>query len=555
MSDDGFDSRSADPEGVDAGGFDAASGGADWPAAIDADAYIAAVRAGAVDPYGQSADELQGSLDAYDREWTARLLALSDVELDAVVTGRMAVPQLPGPVESERTARLRAEAAYVGRVRALEVQAARLEAAKRELLADRFARLLAEPGSFETNLREAASVLAVELHLSDRAIERRMTDAWQTVTELPLAHDAHRAGRITASHLRAIVTATEALRLDAAVEPEQRALVEQELVAVAETTTPGQLRSRARRIVDRVLTAPLQQRYETASQQRAVSLHDAGDGMVDLCARVPAALGAAAFARLTDAARGKAKDDPRSFEQFRADAYLELLLTGHTPQDLAGVNGIAATIIVTIPATALLHDDADRHDGNDGADGTGNGTDGRGGDAAPGLRFPAMLEGDILVDTATVRSLAADTITWERLFLDPVTGVPVTVDTYRPSRAMRRWLRRRDGHCRWPGCSNRVSSTDLDHTQDWADGGPTTLSNLASLCRRHHTMKHATRWTVQQLEDGILEWTSPLGTTLHDEPQPQGPRFTNTSHDDTPWGTPTAAEPNLANAPPVTLPF
>ncbi|WP_072313308.1 HNH endonuclease signature motif containing protein [Agrococcus sp. Marseille-P2731] len=544
MSDDGLDPQGTDPE------------------AIDADAYIAAVRAGAVDPYGQSADELQASLDAYDREWTARLLALSDVELDAVVTGRMRVPQLPGPVESEGTARLRAEAAYVGRVRALEAQAARLEAAKRELLADRFARLLAEPGSFETNLREAASVLAVELHLSDRAIERRMTDAWQTVTELPLAHDAHRAGRITASHLRAIVTATEALRLDAAVEHEQRALVEQELVAVAETTTPGRLRSRARRIVDRVLTAPLQQRYETASQQRAVSLHDAGDGMVDLCARVPAALGAAAFARLTDAARGKAKDDPRTFDQFRADAYLELLLTGHTPQNLAGVNGIAATIIVTIPATALLHDDADRHDGANGTGnatgngtGTGNGTEGRGGDAAPGLRFPAMLEGDILVDAATVRSLAADTVTWERLFLDPVTGVPVTVDTYRPSRAMRRWLRRRDGHCRWPGCSNRVSSTDLDHTQDWADGGPTTLSNLASLCRRHHTMKHATRWSVQQLEHGILEWTSPLGTTLHDAPQPQGPRFTNTSHDDTPWGTPTTAEPNLANAPPVTLPF
>jgi hypothetical protein len=40
-------------------------------------------------------------------------------------------------------------------------------------------------------------------------------------------------------------------------------------------------------------------------------------------------------------------------------------------------------------------------------------------------------------------------------------------------------------------------------------------------------MKHATAWTVRQLPDGVLEWTSPLGDTHRDEPQPQGPRFTD----------------------------
>ncbi|MCR8672107.1 HNH endonuclease signature motif containing protein, partial [Agrococcus sp. HG114] len=162
------------------------------------------------------------------------------------------------------------------------------------------------------------------------------------------------------------------------------------------------------------------------------------------------------------------------------------------------VNPITATVTVTIPATELLNqtDDADE----------------------PQLRFSGALEGGALVDAATVRSLAAETVVWERLFTHPVTGVPVAVDTYRPTRAMRRWLRARDGRCRWPGCANAVSRADTDHTRDHADGGATALSNLAHLCRRHHTMKHATAWTVQQLDQGVLEWTSPTGRVLTDEP-------------------------------------
>lgn len=194
---------------------------------IDAEEYIAAVRAGAIDPYGRSADELQESLDAFDRDWTERLIALSHEQLDEVVAGRMPVPPLPGPLESERAARFRAEAEFVGRVRALEAQTARLEAAKRELLAARFARLSDEPGVFDTNLREASSNLAIELRVSDRTIERRMIAAARMVSELPLAHDAHKAGRITNGHLRTIEQATEALRIDANVDDAERARVEQ----------------------------------------------------------------------------------------------------------------------------------------------------------------------------------------------------------------------------------------------------------------------------------------------------------------------------------------
>jgi hypothetical protein len=65
---------------------------------------------------------------------------------------------------------------------------------------------------------------------------------------------------------------------------------------------------------------------------------------------------------------------------------------------------------------------------------------------------------------------------------------------------------------------------DVDHTVDHQHGGPTDVCNLAHLCRRHHSLKHETSWQVEQLDGGVLVWTSPLGRTYTDEPAP-GLRF------------------------------
>jgi 5-methylcytosine-specific restriction endonuclease McrA len=54
--------------------------------------------------------------------------------------------------------------------------------------------------------------------------------------------------------------------------------------------------------------------------------------------------------------------------------------------------------------------------------------------------------------------------------------------------ALRRALHHRDHGCRFPGCG--VSFGQGHHLRHWAQGGPTTLSNLALLCRRHHRAVH-----------------------------------------------------------------
>src|SRR5688500_16577072 len=125
----------------------------------DGEAYIAAIRAGAIDPFGRTADELQELLDASDREWVARLAARSDEGVGAVAEGRMALPELPGPAESEAAAWVRREDEFTGRVRALQAQRSRLEAEERELLAARFRRVQEEGGPAVAGLREAASIL------------------------------------------------------------------------------------------------------------------------------------------------------------------------------------------------------------------------------------------------------------------------------------------------------------------------------------------------------------------------------------------------------------
>ncbi|MEJ6556224.1 HNH endonuclease signature motif containing protein, partial [Microbacterium esteraromaticum] len=120
------------------------------------------------------------------------------------------------------------------------------------------------------------------------------------------------------------------------------------------------------------------------------------------------------------------------------------------------------------------------------------------------------------------RHLAGHTTGWTRLFIDP-TGLVTETDTYTPTEPMRRYLRARDQHCRFPGCRMPIHRCETDHTHDWALGGPTRTDNLAHLCLTHHALKHPDipeqfRWTARQLPDWSLEWTSPAGRTHHDPP-------------------------------------
>ena len=94
--------------------------------------------------------------------------------------------------------------------------------------------------------------------------------------------------------------------------------------------------------------------------------------------------------------------------------------------------------------------------------------------------------------------------------------------------ALRRALQRRDKRCTFPGC--HVWIAEGHHIKHWAQGGPTKLSNLAVLCRRHHRAVHEDvnlGWAIDVLHPGANPLTdrpertgSDDGTSTSDTEQP-----------------------------------
>jgi hypothetical protein len=83
--------------------------------------------------------------------------------------------------------------------------------------------------------------------------------------------------------------------------------------------------------------------------------------------------------------------------------------------------------------------------------------------------------------------------------------------------AIQRALQRRDGGCRFPGCTC-TRFVDAHHIQHWADGGETSMNNLVLLCRKHHRLVHEGGFGIGKSLTGEFFFTHPDGHTI-----PTGP--------------------------------
>lgn len=172
-----------------------------------------------------------------------------------------------------------------------------------------------------------------------------------------------------------------------------------------------------------------------------------------------------------------------------------------------GLGAIQAQVSITIPLLALLPKNiADIIRQTPGFE------------QVAGLDGAAELTGYGPIDPRTALYLAGNTSGWDRILVHPISGTPLRTDRYTPSQDIKRTLKTRDVHCRFPGCRMPSSRCDNDHTVPWSEGGTTQIENLAMLCRYHHVFKHRSGWTVTQLENGTLKWTSVLGRTYMTEP-------------------------------------
>jgi len=239
----------------------------------------------------------------------------------------------------------------------------------------------------------------------------------------------------------------------------------------------------------------------TAQRQksRALYLYQDDDGMVVVRGRLTPEVGAVVRQAL-DAARDRMyakarvndpEGDPPSHGQQQADAF-GMIAEAALHHDLdPGTSGARYQVVVHVDASVLADPDQ------------------------PGQ---SVLEDGQHVPAETSQRLACDAsrVVMRHDADGLITEIGGRTRTIPPS--LRRALQYRDEGCRFPGCGSRY--TQGHHIRHWAHGGPTKLSNLVLLCRRHHRSVHEDGFQVERLADGEVQFRRPNGWLLPDAPEP-----------------------------------
>lgn len=317
------------------------------------------------------------------------------------------------------------------------------------------------------------------------------------------------------------------------VVPQVAFLVEDRVLPGAAKRTPTQLRRDVQRALIDVDPQDAEERFQRAKAGRYVSRpKPLPHGMAGIWAVLPAVdamavdsyLQAVAVTMTTATAKATATAttstttatpatagatssgpgrDTRTRDQVRADALLDAIFATSLPASTAtsdvgeppeGTRGRSIEVQVVVPLSVLTGSDNE----------TG------------------QLRGYGAISAAEARRLAGDRdATWRRLVTDPTTGVVLDHGRtrYRPPAALADLVRSRDQGCVMPNCSASANNCDIDHTVPFPQG-PTSITNLGLLCRRHHRLKTHAGWRLEQTQSGHFRWTTPAGQRTSTGPEP-----------------------------------
>lgn len=367
----------------------------------------------------------------------------------------------------------------------------------------------------EVVMRGVRLELAAALRVTEYAAGNLLGVAEAVVNRYPDVLRALREGRITERHAEILVAGLDEL------EPDLRGEVAVEALGLAEREPVGVFRRELRTLIDTARVVTLAARQEAALARRRVWVEDDGDGMSWTHMYGPAVEAHAIQARVTAIAKTivGVEGETRTLDQVRADVLADLLIDGVAPSHPDQARGIRATVVVTVPALALLQE------GDAGVAGAGC--------------DPAVVEGVGPIPIVRARELCGGETQWMRVLTHPETGMVLSVgrDRYTPPASLRRVVRWRADRCMAPGCGVPASRCEIDHTVAWEHGGTTSLQNLAPLCKGHHRVKHHGGWELRQVPDsgGVVEWVSPAGRRYLVEPKRRVPvfRVSNTDTGDT----------------------
>jgi hypothetical protein len=230
---------------------------------------------------------------------------------------------------------------------------------------------------------------------------------------------------------------------------------------------------------------------------RALHVYQDEDGTVRIRGRLAPEVGAlllkaldAARETLYQRRREQMPDvDPPTMEQQQADALALLAETALHHGIDPGAPGERYQVVVHVDAAVL---------------------------ADPDQAGQSVIEGGMRVPAGTSQRLACDAsrVVMRHDAEGRLLEVGARTRTIPP--ALRRALHHRDRGCRFPGCG--LPFGQGHHLRHWAQGGPTTLLNLALLCRRHHRAVHEEGYQVERQTDGELQFRRPDGRVIPDVP-------------------------------------
>jgi Domain of unknown function (DUF222) len=407
------------------------------------------------------------------------------------------------------------------------------------------------------------SYLAPVLRLSPRSARRRYETARTLVGLLPRTLAAMRAGDLEPQRAQQVVDEVPTN------DPGVCAAVERALFPKIVDKPTSRVGSLARLAVAAADPAAAADKAEQAHLGRFVFAGPSGlPGLMRLEAEVEAGKGRQVWAAIEELAAGYLKDDvAATMDQARADALVDLVLANvavTTVVDLALPAGFASGAPAGAGPCGHCVRGAAARGGQGGAHSQSRGSVAE--DAATGVLVDAdqqsasqqsasqqsarqdiagqsvdtvaerdagrsnvlrLLSGlpkagvlDHRVGTltsATIERILADPDTvFRRLVVDPDTGwlLDAGATTYQPGRHLARTVRKRDLHCRFPGCATAARFCDLDHVIPFPIG-LSVLRNLACLCRRHHRLKTHGHWSLAMSPDGICTWVDRRTGQVH----------------------------------------
>ena len=346
-------------------------------------------------------------------------------------------------------------------------------------------------GDLELASDATAAEIRAALRLTRRAADHHQLDLAVTLRDrLPNLWVVFERGDLDGPRVTTIVRGTEHLSESAA-----RTVADLILPDAVDLTT-GQIAARLRKLCIEADPDQAASRYDTAVADRHVELRPNPDGTAWLAGYdLPPDRAAHAVDRINRLAQKlRGNGETRTIDQLRADVFLDLLCHGTHPADTGKKPKGSVHITVDLTTLTQLANHA--------------------GDLAG--------YGPVIADIARQTTHQQRNGTWEFVVTDPDTGQPVGVGVTRrrPTAQQKRIIRAHSPHCVMGGCRISAVHADLDHTIDWAKGGPTETFNLDPTCRHDHRIKHQCGWTYTRLPNGHHQWTSRLGHTYTNKPEP-----------------------------------